>query len=324
MKMKALKKAAATTMALALGVSSVTACGTKSVTMPQESKDIAKLADERTAELDSFELKGTGALKMDVTDTKVDVDMDINAVYFKDPMKMKMDIKMVNNADDAKDDEKEMTVSMYFMKEDDNYVMYAGTTATKDGSDWTKTTMSKDDPQYKDLIEKLDKGLTSGSEDDTFADLYTKADNQPDDQTLLELKLTGEKIAELVDKSGADLSSLSQMGISTDMFKQLKDISVTMGVDNENVYWKSFSIDLKDVIQGVFDTVLEQYKAYMPEGTNMNMNVDKCELQFTYENYNNATDFELPDEAKNATEADLSNALTGSGSSTSDNADTTK
>lgn len=302
-KMKALKKVAVTTMALAMGVSTVTACGTKTVSMPQEPKDIAKLASERTAELNSYELKGTAGIAMDVMGQKVDMDIDINAVYFKDPMKMKMDMKMVNNAagKDASEDEKEMTASMYFMKEEDNYVMYMGMEDT-----WSKTTMSKDDEQYKELIEMLDKGMTST--DDSFSDLYTKADTQPKDQTMLELKITGEKLAEEIEKSGADTSALESAGASLDMIKQLGEIPISMGVDNDNVYWKSISVDLKDIIQSVFDTVLEQYKGMLGEGQEISMSVDKCQMELTYDNYNKATDFELPEEAKNAQEVNASDS----------------
>lgn len=295
--MKTLKKVAATTMAIAMGVSTIASCGTKTLTMPQEPKDIAKLASERTAELDSYELKGTAGIAMDIMGEKVDIDIDLNAVYFKDPMKMKMDMKMVNNDENASEDEKEMTVSMYFMKEEDNYAMYMG-----EDDSWTKTTMSKDDEQYKDLIEMLDKGMTST--DDTFSDLYTKAEEQPKDQTMLELKITGEKLAEEIEKSGVDTSTLVSAGASMDMIKQFGEIPISMGVDNDNIYWKSVSIDLKDIIQGVLDTVIEQYKAMLGTGQEITMKVDECQMQITYDNYNKATDFELPEEAKNAEEVD--------------------
>lgn len=302
--MKAIKKVAVTTMALAMGVSTVTACGTKSVSMPQEPKDIAKLASERTAELKSYELKGNVDIAMDVMGQKVDMDMDINAVYFKDPMKMKMDMKMVNNAagKDASEEDKEMTASMYFMKEEDNYVMYMGMDDA-----WSKTTMSKDDKQYKELIEMLDKGMTSS--DDTFLDLYTKAADQPKDQTMLELKITGEEIAKQIEKSGVDTSALESAGASMDMIKQLKEIPISMGVDNDNVYWKSVSLDLKDMIQSIFDATLEQYKTMLKDQKDIKMSVDSCKMELTYDKYNKATDFELPEEAKNAQEADTS-ALT--------------
>lgn len=303
--MKAIKKVAATTMALAVGVSTVTACGTKTVTMPQEPKDIVKLANERTAELKSYELKGNASIAMDMMGQKIDWDVDINAVYFKDPMKMKMDMKMVNNAPDkdATEEEKEMTASMYFMKEEDNYVMYMG---VKD--EWAKTTMSKDDEQYKEVIELLDRGMTSS--DDTFADLYTKAAEQPKDQTMLELKITGEQIAEQIEKAGVDTSALESSGASMEMIKQLGEIPISMGVDSKNIYWKSVSIDLKDIIQNVLDASLKQYEAMLGgSDQKVTMSVDKCQMEMTYDNYDKATDFELPEEAKNAKEADVSGAL---------------
>lgn len=303
--MKVLKKAAVTTMALAMGVSTVTACGTKSVSMPQEPKDIVKLATERTNALDSYELKGTMGIGLEASGQKIDIDVDMNAIYFKEPMKMKMDMTMKNNSDSVSDDQKEMTVSMYFMKEDENYVMY-----TNAEDKWSKVTMKKDDEEYKQLVEMLDKGLAGdASQENPFADLYKKADEQPKDQTMLDLSITMDKVLEEAKKMGAldqytkDEQNATVLAQAEGILKQFGEFKISMGVDNDNVYWKSFTIDWKDTIQNGINSIMA-----MMGGSDMKVAVNKCDMNMTYENYNKATDFELPEEAKNAEEVD-SNAV---------------
>ena len=101
-----LKKVMGMSMALIMGVSTVAGCGSKSVTMPEKPADIAKLATERTNALKSYELNGTGKFDLEMMGEKVDMDMNIHAVYFKDPMKMKMEYEVSNAAEDAERAEK--------------------------------------------------------------------------------------------------------------------------------------------------------------------------------------------------------------------------
>ena len=157
-------------MALLMGVSTVAGCGTKSVTMPEEPTDIAKLATERTNALKSYELNGTGKFDLEMMGQEVKLDMDIHAVYFKDPMKMKMDYNIAYG-------EEKMDCSMYFMKEEDNYVTYTCMDDT-----WTKQTLDPKDETQKKMIEQFESGVLNIGEE--YYNNYTIAEEQPkEDET---------------------------------------------------------------------------------------------------------------------------------------------
>ena len=55
-----------------------------------------------------------------------------------------------------------------------------------------------------------------------------------------------------------------------------------------------YNTDTKEI------TKLKEQYASMLEGQDISMTIDECQMQMTYENYNKATDFELPEEAKKA------------------------
>ena len=289
--MKALKKVAATT-ALVMGMTTMASCGSKTVSMPQEAKDIAKLATERTAELNSYELNGSMGVAVEAMGQKLDMDVSIDMVYFKDPMKMKMDMKAVDNTGEMF--KEEITTSMYFMKEGDNYVTY-----TEAEGMWTKTVMDAEDEESKKLIEQMESGMTFV--DESLYGMYTKSAEQPENETALDFVITGEQIVDMLKKSGVDTSSLEASGVSTDIFAQIGEIPMTMTVDNENIYWKSVSVDLTEMVQNLLNTVLEQYGALLGEGE-VSVNVGEIKMDLTYNKYNEAKDFTLPEEAKNAQE----------------------
>ena len=289
--MKALKKVAATT-ALVMGMTTMASCGSKTVSMPQEAKDIAKLATERTAELKSYELNGSMGFAVEAMDQKLDLDVTIDMVYFKDPMKMKMDMKMVDSTGEVF--KEEVTTSMYFMKEDNNYVNYV-----EAEGQWTKTVLDAEDEANKKLIEQMENGMTTM--DESLYDLYTKSADQPENETSLDFVITGEHIVDMLEKSGVDTSALEASGVSTDIFAQIGEIPMTMTVDNENVYWKSVSVDLTEMVQNLLDTLLAQYGALLGE-EEVSVKVGEIKMDLSYNKYNEAEDFTLPEEAKNAQE----------------------
>ena len=84
-----MKKVAGMSLAMVMGVTSAAGCGTSAVKMPEEPSEIAKLATERTNALKSYELSGTAKIDVEAMGESVAADVTLNAVYFKDPMKMK-------------------------------------------------------------------------------------------------------------------------------------------------------------------------------------------------------------------------------------------
>ena len=181
------------------------------------------------------------------------------------------------------------------------------------------------------MIEALDK-LSKGEKVDTFSMedykdcLSLDKDNNTDDATAVLFTLTSDKMLDAYKKS-ADLlkgsgvsadtidSALAVYGLSMDsLFKGMGDITANMTVDTDQVYFKSISMDLAKPIQSLVDVVIEEMSKANGEAmdtSSVKINVSACDFTFNYDKYNEATDFELPEEAKNAEEV-ATDDLTGS------------
>lgn len=307
-----LKRVMGMSMALLMGVSTVAGCGSKGVSMPEEATDIAKLATERTNALKSYEINGTGNIDLEMMGQEVKMDMDIHAVYFKDPMKMKLEYEVVNAAEDAESSEK-MNGSMYFMKEEGNYVTY---TCIED--EWTKQTLDPNNEEQKKMIDQMESSLFNMGEE--YYKNYTLAEEQPnEEEKTLDFTMKVEDLAELMSKMGLDQSSANASGsmastlTNGEMLKEMlgedSEMKCVMGVDKENVYWKSAKIDMTSMVQGMLDYVAELTGSMSEE--KVTATASNCVIEMTYDKYDAAEDFTLPEEAKNAEEEDTSSLLGG-------------
>lgn len=332
-----MKKVLATGLVGVMSMTALVGCGSKdskdsstgdSVKIPSEPIEIAKMASERTAELDSYELNGKLNFDISAAGQTVKATADMNAVYFKDPMKMKMDFDIATEADGKKQD---VSVDAYFMKEDDTYVIYAGLGAEGQTS-WVKMGLDPSESNQKQLIDALDVASKSDSKNTEDAwkgmedCLSLDKENNTDDATALLVSVTADQIKKAyeegakADKTAATSAetSLAQVGMTTDdLFEALGTISVNMSVNTDQVYWKSIKMDLAKPAQGLIDSIMskamEMYGAYAKDvdTSAFEIKISACDFELNYDKYNKASDFEIPDEAKNAKEINLTEYLTG-------------
>lgn len=299
-----MKKVVALGFVGVLACSSLTACGNK-VTLPKEPAKIAAAADKETAKADNFEGKGTMTVAGKVMGQDVTFDADMTMTYFKDPMKLKVDVNYKIQ------DDKDMSASVYFMQENNNYVVYVGS-----DDEWQKSTLDKNDENDKKAVELLDRLQKADSKKNTESAYKGKIEKakekEKDGTTVLEYKMTGDRIQKIIEESGA-LKQASSMGISKDMFSDLKDLNATLVVDNDTVRWKSMEMDCTEftqcIVDKVMDTVKTLYGSYLDKSTDLTAKFDKVSIKVTLDNYNKAKDFKLPDKAKNAKEADSDSLL---------------
>lgn len=332
-----MKKVLATGLVGVMSMTALVGCGSKdskdsstgdSVKIPSEPIEIAKMASERTAELDSYELNGKLNFDISAAGETVKATADMNAVYFKDPMKMKMDFDIATEADGKKQD---ISVDAYFMKEDDTYVIYAGLGAEGQTS-WVKMGLDPSETNQKQLIDALDVASKSDSKNTEDAwkgmedCLSLDKENNTDDATALLVSVTADQIKKAyeegakADKTAATSAekSLAQVGMTTDdLFEALGTISVNMSVNTDQVYWKSIKMDLAKPAQGLIDSIMSKamkmYGAYAEDvdTSAFEIKISACDFELNYDKYNKASDFEIPDEAKNAKEINLTEYLTG-------------
>lgn len=332
-----MKKVLATGLVGVMSMTALVGCGSKdskdsstgdSVKIPSEPIEIAKMASERTAKLDSYELNGKLNFDISAAGETVKATADMNAVYFKDPMKMKMDFDIATEADGKKQD---ISVDAYFMKEDDTYVIYAGLGAEGQTS-WVKMGLDPSETNQKQLIDALDVASKSDSKNTEDAwkgmedCLSLDKENNTDDATALLVSVTADQIKKAyeegakADKTAATSAetSLAQVGMTTDdLFEALGTISVNMSVNTDQVYWKSIKMDLAKPAQGLIDSIMSKamkmYGAYAEDvdTSAFEIKISACDFELNYDKYNKASDFEIPEEAKNAKEINLTEYLTG-------------
>ena len=100
-------------------------------------------------------------------------------------------------------------------------------------------------------------------------------------------------------ESGA-LNSLSSLGISEDQMKEmlsgLGDIPVTLWISETDLYPVRYDMDMTSVMDGLMKAVLESMG---DQAEGLTMSVPEMTITMTCSNFNSATDFTIPDEAKN-------------------------
>lgn len=300
-----MKKIAVFGVAGVLACSSLTACGSK-VTLPKEPAKIAAAADKETAKLDSFDGSGKLEFAGKVMGEDISFDADISMTYFREPMKLKVDVNY------AMQDEKDMTASVYFMQEDDNYVMYTGVE-----DNWEKMTLDEKNDSQKKLVDMLDKlqksdGKIEDTEKNYKGKIEKSSEKGEDGTTVLNYKVTGEEMEKNITESGA-VDQLKTLGLSEDLFADLKDLNVKMVVDNDTLYWKSIETDCTEftqcILDKVMDTVKTMYGSYLDKSVDLTAKLDKVSFKFTLDSYNKSSDFKLPDKAKDAKETNATSLL---------------
>lgn len=329
-----MKRVLATGLVGIMSVAALGGCGSKdskdaaksdSVKMPSDPYEIIELASERTNALDSYELNGSFNFAIDAMGSAVEAKADFDAVYFKDPMKMKMDVDVTATADG---ETKNVNVDMYFMNEEDTYVVYAGTEVDGETT-WQKTSLDPEDESQKQVIDALN-GLSTGKSEnvsmETYKDCFTlDKSNDTDDATAVLFTLTGQQLLDAYNQSADVLedagmsttdidSALSAYGLTTEgLFEGMGDITANMTVDKDQVYFKSVSMDLAAPIQKVVDVVvdgmMELYGEYMEDTSSIDIKIPACDITVNYDKYNEATEFEVPEDAKNAEEVSTDEVL---------------
>lgn len=299
-----MKRIVSLLLALTLVVSAV-GCGKKT---PTEPKDIIKATQENAEKAKNLEAK----LKFDLAGTleadgeKQDLNTSITAdvVAFVEPLKVKMDMTIDLSAFGLGKQELET----YVAKEGEDYFTYVSV-----AGQWSKVKIEK---------ELIEKSLKQEKEDknDELSDkisesFINKGEVDLDGKKAIELegKVTNSIMKEAVEKSGvldeAEVSSYKSA--ITPFLDQLKDIPLKMYVDSKTMDTVKTTVDLKDVTQGIFDELMKQYSSLLTGGADVEIKLtfSKCNMEVTYDNYNKATDFEIPEDAKKAEEVDSSNAL---------------
>lgn len=205
---------------------------------------------------------------------------------FADPVKLKMEMSMDMGAEGSTE------MSIYAdVADDGTYMMYM-----YDGTAWQAMEVGEMDLESydarKSMISNIDNGseyVLEGTEQLNGANAYKYSST-----------MTGDDMKKALLSSGA-LNSVSSLGISSgdmmSMLDGLGEIVTYVWIDEETLCPVQYEMDMTEVMDALMAAVIESMGE---EAEGISIRIPRLEMTMTCSNYNNATDFEIPEEAKNA------------------------
>ncbi len=246
-------------------------------------EEVIKVAAQKMEQVNSFESETVLDEQMSMNGESDGSKMIVNTVSFRNPMKTKIEMITENR-------EEIQTTEMYIDKVEDSAKLYSNA-----GGRWYQRTLTEEELQ----------GFLSEGDVTQYLGAVTKLENVATEQVNGKntTKYSGMIVGEDIKKIG-DGEMLEGAIAYTDMteqelYEQIGDVPVFIYIDEQG-YPIKFEIDLKNMMQTVWDIsrqdILSEYEIFN------DMTIDTMTMTLTYQNINNATDFEIPEEAKNATE----------------------
>ena len=290
--MKICKKVIGVVMAM-LMLFSMAACGSKGEGTPAESgkatpEEAVKAAQAKMQEVKSLESEMVIDRAMSSGEQSLKIKTNINTITFEDPMKLKMTMTMEANEELGGVQKTEM----YADEVDGNTTLYMNVMDT-----WYKQTIPAEQLSQYDAQENMNTYLDSSL---SLKEVGIEQVNGAD-ATRYDGIISGDALKETMEKSGVLENFgpiLESINIQAEeIYKDLKDISVSIWINAEG-YSVKCEADMTDIMQSLMTKVMEASGATEEQ----NINVDTMKVSITSKNFNNATDFEIPEEAKNAVE----------------------
>lgn len=258
---------------------------------PQEStaptpEEVVKAAENNMREATSIESNMTMDMAMTSDGQTVNMKTNMNMISFTDPMKLKMDMTM----DMGEQLGGTQTIQFYADETDGAMTMYMNMMGN-----WYKQNVPEEQLAQYDTKENLSTYLDSST---GFTEAGTEQVNG-EDATKYDGVITGSQMNEVLKASGA-LDDLEPMLAGTDLdastiYEDLPDITMSIWINAEQ-YPVKYEMDMTAMMQGLMDKVMATAQQEQA------LTVDAMKISMTNKNFNNAADFEIPEEAKNATQ----------------------
>lgn len=210
----------------------------------------------------------------------------MDMVCFNDPVRMKLDMTMDMGEIGS------VTQNVYAeAAEDGTYTMYL-----YDGESWTVQNVENAAVEQYDargnMLANMDSSyhyVAAGTEQADGANAYKYTG-----------KITGDDLNETMISSGA-LDSFSSLGIDESqlesMMTDLGEIPVTMWIDEATLYPVKYEMDMTAAMDKLMANMLE---AMGDQASGLTISIPKLKVTMTCSDFNAATAFEIPEEARAA------------------------
>lgn len=254
----------------------LSACGGADDPLAAAQTNLSKSSSMDAQMVMEMEMEASGETLESVTT----MDMTI----FNDPMRMKLEMTMDMAGYTLSG------VSMYAEAgEDGAYTMYL-----YDGESWQTQSIA---------VEELDDYDFSGDMDyyiSVASSLTQEGVEQLDGISAYHYTgvITGEAMQEVMLSSGALNSLSSSMSVGeeemAELLSGLGDIAVSLWISEKENYPIRYEMDMTDIMDGLMGKLMEETGS---EG--IEMRIPRMTVSLSYSNFNNATEFTIPAEAKN-------------------------
>ena len=243
------------------------------------------LEEARKVMADAKSMDATMVMEMDMTagEQTMETTTTMAMSMFTDPMKMRVEAEMDMGELGAQ------TMSIYADTNDEGGMMMY----LYDGSTWYAQEGTAADMAGYDLSATLE-----GYVDDT-SDFAQSGEETVDGVDAYKYTGTveGEDLRSVLESSNA-LDSLSSLGLTDEQTEELMNgleaITVSMWISKADYCPVRYEMDMTSTMQSLFTKLAESV-----EGAE-SLTYDKMLITMTVSNLNNATDFTVPEEAKNA------------------------
>lgn len=274
-----------TAMLLALcAAMNLTACGGNGGS-GGSGKDPLAAAMENMSKVESMDAKMVMEMDMTAGDQTLETVTTIDTSLFTEPMRLKVDMTMDMSG------YSDVGMEIYAEEaEDGTLVMYQ-----YDGMDWSTQNVTTDDLVQYDVSGSMDAYIASAS---NFKQEGTEQVGGASAYKYTGV-ITGDSMQDVMMSSGALDSLGTQMNMDEAQMEELLsgDIAVTLWIDEENLYPVQYDMDMTEVMDGLMGKILE---AAGDDAAGLTMSIPKMTISMTCGNFNSATDFTIPEEAKNA------------------------
>lgn len=297
--MKQVKRLTGLLMCIVLAATCLTGCGGKS----DETILTSSVKNINSVKNFDMSMKMDGSIKMFMGEESQDIDMglELKGTQFTDPLKAKYTttVKTLGST---------VSLESYIQKEGDKYVSY-----TKAEDEWSKVSIGDLDAAMAQTY-SMEKQL---AED---ASKYVKKDDIEENgkkYLTYEYTITGDSIKSMIDSLTSTMgSTMGNLGedeskMLDDMIKSIGDIKMTILIDRETEAIYQIRYPMGDMLKKMMDSVMKSVASLYGEEANeemqdMKIDVTGMDAVITYSNMGSAADFEVPKEALEAKEEDLS------------------
>lgn len=277
--MNALKKIGVCAIA-AVSILTMASCG--------ENTDVEAIlaeAQKQSQAVKSMDYTLSMDMEMESGGQTVKMTMTGDASCFSDPMKLKMTMNMDMGELGSQ------AVDVYAEEADGKFVTYSGVSGN-----WVK--------QEVDSLQQYD-GMSNMKIYLDNAD-SVKMDGEEELQSGTAYKLsgviTGDSIEEVINASGIMDSMTGQLGAEygemlKSMYSDMGDLPMTIWVSKKDNYPVKYKMDMTEMMSQMMNKLMEQMG---DEAQGVTIDVNKMVMEMEMKNVNAATDFEIPEEARNA------------------------